>query len=360
MIPAARVAVMTQQHHMALGDFVNLYVRLRHPHHYDPSSWPIALWVTFLWPFPLAFLFARRATGPVLHRTRHVFLLLCWIVGFGLVLAGAWYVSETIVQMSLARFSIYLKLLSCVGAALWLAARPFNHRLDIKAAVLAEVFLVGPLGFILVHQMKRPETIAVRTFLLQNAQALTLLWVTMLVVVLFALGVSRRLPALAQLVVVLTLAIVATVHRSSVGLRFGFEKPDPPDYLAVCDYAREHMPIDAVFLVPPAEEQFRLRARRAIVVNFKGVPQFSGELIEWRHRLCDVLDLDTLSSLPHRFDRALAAIADDYDQLPAQHLARVAGLYRARYVVTSHAVSFPPPARSVFESGGYHLYDLRP
>lgn len=360
MIPAARVA-MVSQHRMALEDFVNLYVRLRHPHHYDPSSWPVALWVSFLWPFPLGVLYARGAFGQrTVRRTLRVFLLLCGVVGFGLIFAGAWYVSETVVQMSLARFSIYLKLLSCIGAAIWVASRPFFKRLDIRAATLAEVLLAGPLAYILAHLMKRPETIAARTFLLQNGQALALLWITMLVAVLFALGMLKRVPVIAQLVIVLALMMTAAAHPRSLGLHFGFERPDPPEYVAVCEYAREHTPLDAVFLVPPQEEQFRLRAQRAIVVNFKGVPQFSGELVEWRHRLCDVLDVSSLTVLPHRFDRTLAAMADAYDQLPAQHLARVARLYRARYVVTSHPADFPPPARSVFESGNYHLYDLGP
>jgi len=38
---------------------------------------------------------------------------------------------------------------------------------------------------------------------------------------------------------------------------------DPPDYLALCDYARDYTPVDAIFLVPPNEEEFRLVARRA-------------------------------------------------------------------------------------------------
>src|SRR5690606_18566005 len=30
---------------MPLGEFVDLYVHLRHPHHYDPMSWPKAMWI---------------------------------------------------------------------------------------------------------------------------------------------------------------------------------------------------------------------------------------------------------------------------------------------------------------------------
>ena len=39
---------------MPLDQFVDIYVRLRHPHHYDPSSWPPWLWLSFLFPLTLA------------------------------------------------------------------------------------------------------------------------------------------------------------------------------------------------------------------------------------------------------------------------------------------------------------------
>jgi hypothetical protein len=50
---------------MPLDQFVDLYVRLRHGHHYDPFSWPLALWICFLWSAPLAYFAARRALLPL-------------------------------------------------------------------------------------------------------------------------------------------------------------------------------------------------------------------------------------------------------------------------------------------------------
>ncbi len=44
---------------MPLAQFLDIYVKFRHPHHYYPRSWPLALWVCFLWPIPFAF-FAWR------------------------------------------------------------------------------------------------------------------------------------------------------------------------------------------------------------------------------------------------------------------------------------------------------------
>ena len=85
-----------------------------------------------------------------------------------------------------------------------------------------------------------------------------------------------------------------------------FDRPDN-EYLALCRWACDHTPIDAVFLVPPQETEFRYYARRAIVVNFKGVPQLAGELI----------DLDTYEVRPARaeLERLIDWVAPIADEL---------------------------------------------
>src|SRR4029079_13954597 len=92
-----------------------------------------------------------------------------------------------------------------------------------------------------------------------------------------------------------------------------FPQPaDDPQYLAMCDWVRGHTPPEANFIVPPSEQAFRLTAQRAIVVNFKCVPQLSGELMEWRDRICFVLDMPKLQTLPKGFTQTLAAIRARY------------------------------------------------
>src|SRR6185369_9789641 len=104
------------------------------------------------------------------------------------------------------------------------------------------------------------------------------------------------------------------------------------EYVAICDRIRQNTPVDSIFLVPPDEQAFRLRAQRAIVVNFKAVPQLSGELRQWRDRLRDVLDLADLNTLPRPFAATLEAIRQRYESLPPEHLEQVARKYHARYV----------------------------
>jgi hypothetical protein len=135
---------------------------------------------------------------------------------------------------------------------------------------------------------------------------------------------------------------------------------DDVSYAAACDWIRENTPIDAIFLVPPSEQEFRLRARRAIVVNFKAVPQLSGELREWRDRMQAVLDMENLTRLPRPFAATLNAIRERYDSLAPQTLERAARRYNARYILVGHR--FPPAwdgrRIDIGASSSWFLYDL--
>ena len=104
----------------------------------DGGAWPLALWACFLWPIPFAIVAARlrpravavhdELNGEISHPTpeqtrfaraqaSRFFILFCGLLIVALLGAGIWYVNESLVQMSLYRFSIYPKLLSCIGVA---------------------------------------------------------------------------------------------------------------------------------------------------------------------------------------------------------------------------------------------------
>jgi hypothetical protein len=310
VVPAAGV-VLSRSGGLPLNEFVDLFVRLRHPHHFDPRAWHWGVWLAFLLPLPFVAAWVR--CSPVAPETRRrafvLFVLFAAMLVLALAGAGFWFISEALVQLNLYRFSIYPKLLSCVALAwlLWdatLRARPF--------------VIVG------------------------------LLLVTAGVAVVAASTGLLAPPTL----------------RSPLGLKVVGLQGDDPAYKATAAWARDNTPTDAVFLVPPDEESFRVYAHRAIVVNYKGVPQLSGELPAWRDRLRDVLDLDTpgLLALPRPMGQTLAAIRARYEALPPDHHASAARKYGARYVVVGHPVGPEPDWRLVHadSTGSYFLYDLGP
>ena len=269
---------------LSLSEFIDLYVRLRHPHHYDPASWPIGLWFAALWPIVPGFFLLRGS----LKRIFVFFILLNLIALIG---AGIWYFNETLVQMSLYRFSIYPQLLGCaaVGVAM---ARPLSR---------------------------------------------------------------KRTDDLLGIVICLAIIVICIIRGPFFG---AFHMPgDDADYVALCRWASQNTPIDAIFLVPPDEQSMRLIGRRAIIVNYKSVPQLSSELAQWRERLCDVLATPDLNALPRGYVQTLPAIRQRYDALSAQQLAAVAEKYHAQYLVIAHAIA-GMEHQLVDASGRYMLYDL--
>ena len=73
IVPAARV-VLSRSGKLPLSEFVDLFVRLRHPHHFDPRAWHWGIWLTFLLPLPFAWLAARaRPADPAGRRAAIVF-----------------------------------------------------------------------------------------------------------------------------------------------------------------------------------------------------------------------------------------------------------------------------------------------
>jgi hypothetical protein len=278
---------LTRSGAMALDQFVDLYVRLRHPHHYDPSTWPIGIWIAFGWTLVAAMLLLRG-------EARRIVLVFTGLILVALLGAGAWYVSETLVQMSLYRFSIYIQILGCSAAGAWLSRRVVT-----------------------------PKT-----------------W-TMLA------GA------------VCGIMIVACAWREPF---FGFFRMPRDDaaYVTLCRWAAENTPVDAVFVVPPDEESMRLIGERAIVVNYKCVPQLSGELVGWEQRLCLLLGLQRLQDLPHGYTRTLPAIRQQYDQRSADDLLRAAAEYEASYIVVTHPLQ-DDRLKLVYSDAQqrYMVYDLK-
>jgi hypothetical protein len=356
ILPAVK-SVLAKTASLPLPEFVSLYVRLRHPHHYDPSSWPAALWLAFLLPLvaviPAYRLLKRAAPREPLARTGDVFVLFVLMLCLALLGAGIWYVSEPLIQMSLYRFSIYPKLLSCVAAA-WLIWRSTAGRAALRAVVFGSS--VALTVWITGSSLWRDHAPAVVS---NNAFPVWLFALFASVSLLRPRVTGWGRPLFAALTsACVVVSLVLSWHK--IGLTLDALRGDDPGYMEVCTWARRNTAVDAVFLVPPDEQSFRLHGQRAIVVNYKNVPQLSGELGEWRHRLEAVLDVRDIRTLPRPFPRTLDAIRARYASLPPEHLRNVARHYGARYVLTlrsSDAATFGP---ALFSDSGSHyfLYDL--
>ncbi len=351
---------------MPMADFVAVYVRFRHTHHFDPLHWPAVLWISFLWPIPLAIWAAFRSSGgkpyePARREACRIFTLLGGLLIIAFLFAGVWFINEPLVQLCLWRFSIFIKLMSCVGAAFIFCNEGLLRRVCVGWVIrlIAAVAVLAYLGFLAADPAGRGPVWGMAYDHRAGIGLVIGLWVL--------LAIEDSLPraaaggALFRKIATFALPLIILIAWPVIGVGMTPEPVDP-DYREVCLWAKDpaNTPLDAIFLVPPQETDFRLYAQRAIVVNFKHVPQLSGEIVQWERRLLDVLGVPNVNVFPHNYTQTLAAIESTYERRSAADLIGVARKYGARYVVVDHGLGPDLAGDIVFHHADnrYFVYDL--
>ena len=330
VLPA--VSRLTSPPGMPFSDFVEIYARLRHPHHYDPLSWHPSLWLCFLIPVTAAAVISFKRRKDFLRPApKIVFRLAAILLGLlavALAFAGITFVSERLVQLSLFRFSIFVSLLACVVICWWAwDYTPRQWPIKLALASLVPLMVIVPrlvAAFL-------PGSVAAN-FVADHWPTLNYIVVVAALLVLVVM-LGTRLPPLghASLAMFLILSVIAGWERW-VGA--SFVPDDSPAYRQTVAWVRHNTDPNAIFLVPPAEQSMRVDGLRAVVVNFKAVPQLSAELAEWRHRMEAVVGVD-LKSLQRPMPATLRHLDTLYNSRSTTDLISTARRYNARYVITA-------------------------
>jgi hypothetical protein len=129
------------------------------------------------------------------------------------------------------------------------------------------------------------------------------------------------------------IAIAAALWASPHGSGLTTTPAAGPGELALETWAREHTPVDALFVAPPQLGRFRLLARRAVIADTKSPPLRPDLLVAWYHRLCALVEVDRAASA--------AEIETRYVALAPDQLARVAHAFGADYIVVPAATHLP-------------------
>ncbi|CAN5417322.1 hypothetical protein BH09PLA1_BH09PLA1_15210 [soil metagenome] len=353
-----------------LKEFVDIYVRFRHTHHFNAMDWPAALWIAFLWPVPAAiYAWRRRAriATPCESRTLSLTVRIAGILLalnlVSLIFAGIWFVSESLVQLMFWRFSIYIKLLTCIGAA-YVVCDPAIRRPRARAAILWIIPLILALGVfacLSIGPRPRPPWMELALHALQGHREAFILFtiLSFIPALMHSIRIVPRTPA--PYVGGLLICVLVVVIGWDRWLGWGMTpEPVDADYLKLCHWAREATPVDAIFLVPPSDTAFRLEARRAIVVNFKHVPQLSGEITVWLDRLEDLIGTRDVDAFPRDYMKLLPALDARYESRSPEQLMDVARRYAARYIVVDHELG--PGYRALLtyrtDTRRYFVYDV--
>lgn len=393
-------------------EYVDIIGGLRAPWHYLPSSWPPSVYVTFL-VYLLAggicAYFARSAYSQAFQRQAIFFVALI----LALCLVGTvfveWIPSSLILKLQFFRLTVFIKIFVSLFIACYLTLvlqrrDPLQTGLALLALVnvnnpyLFAVFMTLTLACEVWQRRTRPteQQTTLKRGLLGSVVALPamatlgvlalLLWlpkvselrahlvfspwpvlaVAAATVALWQLLVRTRAMrgGSAVLIVAILMSVVLLKGRFLTGpvtwsriqvAALGRIQPTltvRTDWDSLCAWIQQHTPRDAIFITPPYLEGFRLRAERAIVVDFKSTAYLEADVREWRDRLLDL----TSHVVYTRKQDPYPAMRVGYQSLTPDAIRLVAAKYRATFVVAERPTRFEMPL--LYENASYALYQI--
>ncbi len=288
---------------------IRILFEYRSPHHYHPNIfgnkevyWPLALLVASL---PVWWLERRQAEGRVVQ------LILALVASQVIAYAATFcWESTTIIRLFLWRLSVPLVLLCGIafGHGLVCAARTRRIR---DVVVAASTFLLviafvdgGPI-------MRRG----------------------------WRIDPNRMRRSLT--------AVVFPTAKTVEGQR----RVEP-----ILTWIDRHAPKNAVFLAPPGTDDFRLRARRAVFVDWKCCPMKGDEIAEWARRMKAVIGTKTLPAKGYALHREGNR---RYERRSLQSLAELAKKEGLTYVLAKNRGPVPPSLKKLVTKYGWSVYRVR-
>lgn len=355
-------------------EFFDILVYFRNPHHYVPSQMDPREWVGFVLFVATVFLawwlwrkekVKDRACADRVAITVSLILLLLFA---GWLFVEVWPI-RTIASMQLYRLIYIIKWLGLLligrSVASWLTAGGIGRwsaLIALSGTGLAQPVsaLVAHLAEIIRQRFLRPVPLAAVVYLVISVVLVLYFWkVHDLREYLFLIpflglagwfvwypaGFSRRLYPF--ILVCTAFPLIVAYRDASQVLQetgvFTLEQAHDP-YDQVASFARENLPKDAVFVVPPNGGRFRLISERAIVVDFKSFVFQDSSIAEWMDRMTTVYGTTDVGGFPG------AAVLDRaYRTIPDSRLSLVAEKFGAEYAVlypetpTSYPVLYQDP-----------------
>lgn len=367
------------------NEFVYILASVRHPHHLVPSTWPVQHWMAagaFAAAAVIALAEFRQARVAETDQREHqarVMAIMAMFVAMTFCFFADWFFVEVIpTRWAAAAYFYRLVVVFAWLGGMLISAAIANQlvRKDLRWAVLGLVSLLSAPALLLYQvalstKIHGPGTerratplfvavavlILVGVFIFHRANFATLFVAVVGMGVAVAIAVYPRLApvSLAALAVVLILVVgVLSLHRS--GFLRGGGGGKISSFVAhlqpvlTLDEVREHFKgraradlaaaakagteSDAVFLVPAKWKEWRLLARRAVVVDRKAFPFREEGMLEWHRRYRAVYDLEHGAGYP-----------DDFTEVDFQELQERYGFHYA-VVPAGHSLPFPVLATS--------------
>jgi hypothetical protein len=320
------------------SEIVKILAYMRHPWHYVPSTWPVENFIQFgIFSLIIAILLWRKgALFSDLSLLLGVILVLC--------LVGTLFVEiipvATITKLQPFRLTPFFQIVGALLIGEFLVKRLRGY-LDVIVSLTGFLLLVAAsfmstvtplwlfLLLILADEICRRLSFSWIRFVVMSIGIAMLIWLILQVyqaqefrvlVALFLISIPFLAGKLDYLMKhrITRLSLTAIPALVSVMLLIFFyqismNKLSFPDHLKsylgdiqgvltynsalddVAHWAQRNTAIDALFLITPSYRSFRVKAERALVVDFKAFPYTDTSMVEWLKRLESVVGRDDLT-----------------------------------------------------------------
>jgi hypothetical protein len=350
------------------GTFLAM-ARMRLPHHFFPSTWPLEGWCGL--GAVVALFFAslpELADREVVDRSRLLVIGLLGLLGASFVLVEIWPVT-LFAKFQFARLTVFLRFLCVLAASVSMArglCSPVSARAVQSLALLSAVR--GPhlaALAVLVSSSRITSPIARKALFGIGAVALlaALAWqsaggLLVLFPLLALLDALLRRSGWAErrsgILAAACLAVLFGLWAKQMDPAFRLEWTGPrSEFARAGDWIRAHTPPDALFLSPPALGGFCFFSRRATVVDFHRNPFSEAAIVEWRRRLADLIDEPALDCLGLR---ECNRILEEFNTLPVASYEKLAARYGAEYLLVRSRDDLS--LRRLYRNRGFDVYAL--
>jgi hypothetical protein len=174
---------------------------------------------------------------------------------------------------------------------------------------------------------------------------LTLL-VVLLVIVSRRLQLSGLKPLGFAMVAVVGISTIAVMRE----VRFAMPSTDGEPDADLYSFIRNQTSVDAVFLVPPSLNEFRLLAKRAVVIDWKSAGMLPNDVVAWYGRL---------SAVAGRAPQSRRDADRGFKEMTASRIQSLRSSYGADYLLLPKG-EYEPFGATVFQNDRWVLFDLRP
>lgn len=128
-------------------------------------------------------------------------------------------------------------------------------------------------------------------------------------------------------------------------------RPERPERSALYDWIRTSTSEEAIFAIPPSWEGFRINARRPIVADWKAVPRYAPDRIEWVERMRALTDIQRPGAERRELDDAFA-------RMDCRRISLLRERYGVRFVVHERPKELDC-GELVYEDDSFRVWDVR-